>query len=129
MIISAPGGGGFQMAPDLSFPTPMTAYTMTTGIDATGSLTELLSLTGKFLLGALYLQNTLANDVREIKLVIDGVDIWNLTGMSFNGTVVNMLGELTELREDFLVNTSLTFSILMATDNAIDFGYTARPIL
>ena len=134
ITIKVGGGGGLpKLAPDLTYPDSKATnnnYISVTGIDATGALTTLLSLTGKYAITWFQIQNMLAEAV-TVKLTIDGVVIWNEsytnggTGQSnFFGSPDNQAG-VTEAME---CNDSLLFELQTTTDTNVSFNYLARPL-
>lgn len=126
------GVGLPKLAPDLNFVSNSISagYKQITSIDATGSLTEILSLTGKFSLELIAFTDLTNNDMSKIKLTIDGVDIWNEDPLTIpSGTSYQMIGRGNDVREFFLVEEALSLSVEMATDNDITLQYLARPIL
>lgn len=126
--------GGVALAPDLTFFSTRVAganLITITGIDATGVLTEVLGLTGRFIINKVTLSGLIANDLDSIKLTIDGVVIWNETGLSSNATTERLIGSLSadEWSESIICETSFSLEVLMSTDTDIDVTYNARPIL
>jgi len=127
------GGGGMPMlAP--STPLANGVYTQVEGINATGGLTEVLSLTGKFELTLITFGSMSSLDMIKLKLTIDSVDIWNEDPYSPPpGTTIGLIGgnnaTTSRFGESFLVNESLSLSIEMNSDTDIDLFYAARPIL
>ncbi len=123
-----------KMAPDLTNFTDREGgavlYILLTGIDTTGALTTLLSLTGKFAIDLLYLQSMTVNDMDQIKLTIDGVVIFNETSMSDNAGTEHVLGNIDlDHGHQYMCESSLLFEIEMNIDTSIDFAYLVRPIL
>ena len=133
MIISAPGGGGFvKLAPDLTSFSDRGGgqYVSVTAIDATGSLTTLLSLTGKFIVDMLALGLLTTGDIDKIKLTIDGVVIWNETGMSVNGASAFLIGtSLSDNWYQLQCDVSLLLQLQTTVDTSISLNYSVRPIL
>lgn len=134
MIIS--GGGGVplpQLAPQLTFfsdrASNTSLYQLVSGIDATGALTEILSLTGSFLIEFLWIQDMLANDLRKIKLTVDGIVVWNETGLASNGTTEALIGRssISEY-EKIMCAASLSLEVEMATDVTMTVIFFVRPI-
>ncbi len=134
MQISAGGGAELpKLAPDLTSFTdrePSGATVNVSGIDATGSLTTLLSLTGAFLIDILYIGAMATNDLDQITLTIDGVVIWNEDGLSDNIAAHNILGNLDgDHGHQIRCDASLLFQVEMSSDNLIDLIYKVRPLL
>ena len=131
-LLSSIAGGGSSI-PKLA---PSTIpnfgyYEQVSGIDATGGLTEILSLTGKFILRGLYFSFLTDGDMNKIKLTIDGEDIFNEDPYTPpSGTTVGIIGATlpAEQKEFYLVENSLSLSVQMATDNDIRLNYFIRPI-
>jgi len=130
------GGGGLtRLAPDLTWPSSKQSATVTyeriTGINAQGSLTTALLLTGKFSISYLFISGWTAEAV-TIKLTIDGEVIWN---DSFSATLTseNLLGQLSSAglgpQEVISCDSSLLLEIQTATDTSITLDHTTRPIL
>lgn len=134
-------GGGVHLAPHTSFWTDRALTTSTyysaTGFDAT-TLIEVLGLTGKWYINMLRLVNITANDLRTIKLTVDGVVVWNDTGIAVSPADPIFLGypftgasHLFPIgsNEYILCNDSFSLEILTAVDTSIDVLYQARPVL
>ena len=131
LLSSIAGGGGLpSLAPDLGFVSnSIQGARQVLAIDATGSLTEILSLTGKFELGFIGFTGLVSGDMNKIKLTIDGTDIWDEDPLtSPSGTSFNLMGVINSFREGYSVKSSLSLSIEMATDNSIGLQYSARPV-
>lgn len=126
--------GGVALAPDLTFFSTKSVTSnqiAVTGIDASSALTEVLGLTGRFIINKVSLSAMIANDLSDIRLTIDGVVIWDETGLSSNGTTEHLIGSQAadEWSESIICETSFSLEVQMSTDNAIDITYNARPIL
>ena len=127
------GGGLPKLAANLTYPNSKSTnnnYITVSGIDATGSLTTLLSLTGKYSIPWLQIQNMLAEAV-TVKLTIDSVVIWNEsytnagTGQSnFFGSPDNQAG----VAEAMQCDSSLLFELQTTTDTSVILNYLARPL-
>lgn len=133
MIIS--GGGGLALpkfAPNLTYfsdKVNSSLYQIASGIDATGALTEVLSLTGKFYIGLLFLNAIASNDLQKIKLTVDGVVIWNESGLASNGANEPMIGISSAADyEAFVCEASFLLEIQMTSDVDIDIIYRVIPI-
>ena len=124
------GGNLTQLAPDLTYPSDLTSTVNTvitvSGIDAQGSLTTILSLSGKFSIPLLALSALTAETI-TIKLTVDSVVIWNDTFTS--STTLTLLGKLGDYREPIQCNSTFLLELETATDTSIDLDYMARPIL
>ena len=100
------------------------------GVDVSGSLQTVLSLSGKFALGMMRFSNTLSESM-TIKLTIDGVIIFNDT-FTVDASGVVVYGDTTNIVNSSAyadVNSSLLLEAQMATDTSIDFEYVARPVI
>ena len=140
LLSSITGGGGsagVNLAPDLTFPSSINAeagVVSATGIDASSGLTEILSVTGKFIVDYMYLSALTAENL-TVKLTVDGVVVWNSTFTS--GTELALLGGHNGISlghgpsssASILCNSSLVLEVQTATDTSISFSYLARPIL
>ncbi len=122
-----------KLAPDLASWSDRAngaAYVVVSGIDATAGLTTLLSLTGKFLIDTLFIDSMGANNAAEIKLTIDGVIIWNETGLSSNSVGEPVIGKLDGTHgHQIRCDSSLLLEIKMTSDNDIELVYQVRPII
>jgi len=131
--VTVDGSGALYLAPDLDFVSNSTSgVRQVLAIDATGSLTNVLSLSGRYVLSVLLFQGLTNGDMNKVKLTIDGEDIWfedPLTPPS--GTTLNLIGGIGtgSCREDYIIESSLDLSIEMATDTDISMQFLARPIL
>jgi len=133
------GGGGFpiRLAVDTTFFTDKVSGVFNkriTGIDASAALTEVLGLTGRFIVYSLTLTGLIANDLTDIRLTVDGVNIWDENSITVSATVEPLLGEIASAGvegffEPMLVQTDFSLKVKMATDTAIGIDYAARPIL
>lgn len=130
------GGGLLTLAPDLTFPSTLNGVkgsVVVIGIDASSSLTTILSLTGKFAVDFLYLSRMVLENA-TIKLTVDGVVIWNDTFLLTNSEL-SLLGsnEATSRgvgnSSSILCDSTLLLELQMTTDTDIDFEYLVRPIL
>jgi len=128
------GGSGIaRMAVDTTwFTTHVSAnlYTSVSAIDASSGLTEILGLTGRFLITHLQLQAMDVNDMTDIRLTIDGVNIWDETGITVNAANESLIGvSVTGGFEAFLVQTDFSLKVQMGADTSINLLYVIRPIL
>ena len=137
-LSSIAGGGGLpQLAPDLTFPSSLTTtsgYKTISGINAAGSLTTALSLTGKFYVNALRLEQ-LTTETITVKLTIDGVIIWNDT-FAAPSSIIKLFGRTgvdatntNEIVESVQCNSSFLLELQTLTDTSVTLKYLARPIL
>lgn len=136
MSFSVSGGGGLpELAPDLTFPSNFAGtsagYISITGINAVGSLTTALSLTGKFSIDLLMFENLTAESV-TVKLTVDSVIIWNDT-FTASAAAVRLFGGRntsgTDVVSTMQCKSSLLLEIQTLTDASINLIYMARPIL
>lgn len=135
--LSTKGDSGLpKLAPDLTYPadrSPGVQYKAINSIDASSSLTSLVSGTGKFLILLLETADTIAES-NTAKLTIDGVVIWNSTftastvGNSFIGSVHTISAD-NVIQESYLVDSSFDFEYQTTTDTAISLRFLIRPIL
>lgn len=133
LLSSVGGGGGLSNLAPATIPNEGT-YEEVFAIDATGSLTEILSLSGKFNFSHLSFSDMVSDDMSKIKLTIDGVDIWDEDPYTPpTGGTFGLLGGVNAITarygEAYEVKSSLSLSIEMATDNSIAMQYLARPIV
>jgi hypothetical protein len=138
LLSSTVGGGGLpQLAPDLTFPSSLIGnfgFKSIGSINAVGSLTTVLSLSGKFYVNALRIEGLTAETI-TIKLTVDGVVIWNDTWANPN-TILKLLGRTgvdanatTETVESIQCNESFLLELQTLTDASVNLKYLARPIL
>lgn len=134
MSFSVSGGGGLpELAPDLTFPSSLSAgvaYKETTGIDATSGLTTLLSLTGKHMISLLEIRSLISESI-TVKLTVDSVVIWNDT-FALSSTVLFLLGSnsSTSTSADFFsCNSSFLLELQTTTDTDVTFRGLSRPII
>jgi hypothetical protein len=125
---------GVRWAPDLTWLADHTLnqqYKLITAIDATGSLTTLLSLTGKFQISMIWASLISSNDVDQWKMTIDGVVIHNEDGMSSNSTNHFAMGQgdMDHGFQPFQCNASFLLEAEMTVDASFSLYYHIRPIL
>lgn len=123
-----------QFAPELTYPTTRqlaTSYVGVSGIDASGSLTIILSLTGKFIVEMVYLDGLATTDIDQWKLTIDGVIIHNEDGLSVTATIIPVFGQVDQDNgpQMIIVDKSFLLEIEMASDTFINVFYAIKPIL
>ena len=133
-LISLVGSNALpRLAPDLTWYSSKgtnTNVTIVSGINCTGGLTTVLSLTGAFFIHLLYLSLLTTNDIAAIKLTVDGVVIWNESGLSSNGTIEPFFGAVSmDNGVQFQCQESLLFELHCTADNSIQLSYYVRPIL
>jgi hypothetical protein len=128
------GGDLHVLGPDLNFPLDKangSIYVNTGTINATGSLTTILSLTGKFLIENLSLNDLIANNIAQIKLTVDGVVVWNVDPVS-NSTAEPLIGKLIfntdPLLEHIGCESSFLLEMQMDSDTDISLLYVVRPL-
>ena len=131
-LINKGGGGSLpKLAPDLTFPSTRsttTAYATVT-VNPVGALTTLLSLTGKFYIGLLQLNNLTAETV-TLKLTVDGVVIWNDTYTSpISSALLGGNGDTSSNNDAIQCNSSFLLEMQTLTDTSVTLRYLARPIL
>lgn len=121
-----------ELAQDLNFVSSLDStgspYKQIT-VNAVGSLTSALSLTGKFALSFIGLANLTINDLSRVKLTIDGevkIDS-TLTGNQATAIIIGSLSSFI-LSETYTCKESLLLEIqTIANTNAV--RYLVRPIL
>ena len=123
-----------ELAPDLTFFTGKTGgsvtYVVVSNIDATGSLTTILSLTGKFAIDILVLTALTSNDIDQIKLTVDGIVIWDQDGLSDNDGTEVLLGQTDgDNGMQYRCETSFLLQLETKVDTSTTLSYLARPIL
>jgi len=127
--------GGVRLAPNLTFPTDKSSsvnYQRITGINAVGSLTTVLNLTGKFAIPFLELRD-IANENVTIKLTIDGVVIWNAADDIFNNWIplIGVQNNTATIAssEVVLCESSFKLEVKTTSDSSISCSFIARPII
>ena len=125
------GGGLPKLAPDLTWPTDISADLGYKSLALTltpATYNTALSLTGKFSVGLINFVGLLGEQV-DIRLTVDGVVIWN--GGRVISSVFYLLGTTTSAsyRQYISCNSSLLLEIQTATDTSCLFYHDARPIL
>ena len=129
------GGGLVSLAPDLTWPsgrqsTPL-EYVQIAAIDASSGLTQIINLSGKFVIYYAELINLTAEN-NTIKLTVDGTVIWNDTYAT--GATDSLIGANTsttsgQSSEAITCNSSFLLEYQTQTDTDIRFNYFVRPIL
>jgi hypothetical protein len=127
------GGGLPQLAPDLTYPSTLSGnlgFARVTGINAVGSLTTALSLSGRFSVSLLQFENITGEPV-TVKLTIDSVVVWNDTFTASSS--IRILGSRntdgTDVPETISCNSSFLLEIQTTADPSVGLAYLARPIL
>lgn len=132
------GGGGINLAPELTFPLKSRAGTSSSAsnVDTSVGLTQMLSLTGRFSVSFLELSQLTASDATTVKLTVDGVVVWNDTNSSGGTTMILLGGEIssasfayTSSVESIIVNSSLLLEVETVTNTNTTLAYNVRPIL
>lgn len=123
-----------KLAVDLDFFSTRLAgqtYVQVAGINATGSLVTVLSLTGKFLIETLYISGMSTTDIDQWKMTIDGVVIHDTDGMTRTFTTALAFGQLDgdNGSQMIICDSSFLLEIEMASDTSIDMRYRIRAIL
>jgi len=105
--------------------------TTVAAINAVGSLTTVLSLTGKFHIHQLFCTLLSTNDIDHWKLTIDGVIIHEEDGMSSNNTGVGFWGTQDGDWGDhgIICDSSFLLEMECTADNSFSLWYHAQPIL
>ncbi|MGJ8682178.1 hypothetical protein [Paraglaciecola sp.] len=119
----------YKLAPHLTYPEDkwLTGSTRLAkrNVNAFGSVTNILSLTGRHKISYLEIENL--NGGVEIKLTVDGIIIWN-GQLSESGTRHNLFGGNNQPPEFFIVEDSLLLDVQTNTDPDFNLYYLARPI-
>lgn len=129
------GGGTVlpELAPDLNFVSSLvttTAPYKQITVNAVGSLTPALSLTGKFALPFIGLSNLTNNDLSRVKLTIDGeVKIDDTLTANVNAALIIGSQSSSIQSETYMCNESLLLEVQTITDTDISVRYLVRPIL
>lgn len=137
--LSSGGGGGFKLAPDLTWPSARNAGTPTkriTGLNLSAGLTTVLSLTpaaGTKLMIDLVAVNNLDTTAgaTTTELVVDGVTIWNAasyTEVSNTTFVGGTASNGTDIDQPFIVEQSFVLRMQNPATSA-SCTFRARPIL
>lgn len=129
------GSGLVKLAPDLTYPSSLNGsspHILVTGIDASSGLTNLLNLSGKYIVSALYILDLTAESI-TVKLTVDGVIVWNdtfvtstilsLLSPSYNSESHPSYGPAIRCDSSFLLQLQTT------SDADVSFRYLAMPIL
>lgn len=120
-------GHGTRLAPQLTGFSigSSSVFTVVTGIDiSTGA--DVLSLSGKYVIGRLSLSGVTASTAMTVVLTVDGETIWNDT-ITPSGTNVGLLGSA-DFLEPIVCNSSLTLNITQSGETDAAITYHARPI-
>ena len=124
-----------KFAVDTDFPKDKVDFVFwkqVTGIDASASLTTILSLTGKFAINFLFMEALLANEIAQVKLTVDDIVVWDVdpvTNATTEGYIGHDLNVDRATLEPMMCQSSFLFQMKMDTDNSITLSYQARPIL
>ena len=127
------GSGGLpKLAPNLTWPSSLASNNGSVfigAINAVGSLTTVLSLTGKYAIDLLRFDG-LASESMTFKLTIDGVVIWNDTFSPSAG--LRLFGSNTATNSStpstMQCDASLLLEVQTTADASIGLYYVARPI-
>ena len=122
------------LGPDLDFPKDKadgSIYVSVGGIDATGGLTTVLSLTGRFLVLNLVLNDIIASNIATIKLTVDGVVVWNVDPLTNSATepyIGRPIFSPDAVMEPVGCESSFLFQVQMDSDTDISVLYVVRPL-
>lgn len=133
----ASGGGGFRLAPDLTWPgtkNPSRGSKAVTVNPSTGLVTA-LSLSGKWVLSLLSIDSGVS-DTLTVKLTIDGIVIWN-DDVTFGGDLSLLgIGYGAATGDGSFVNdtlaicdSSIVLELQSTSVTSVTVNYLARPIL
>ncbi len=130
MIASGGGAGVKRLAKNLSYPNDISGnqYVTVNGIDASGGLTEILGLTGKFDIALLKLTGLPTTENVTVKMTVDGEIIWNSTFTPISANL-HLLGMVAAYAESYQCVSSLSLEVQTVTDNSINLLYNVRPVL
>ena len=133
--LSSKGGGGLpKLAPDLTWPSSLSAslgFVRVTGIDPSAGLTTALSLTGKHSINYIALTSLTVENI-TIKLTIDDLIVWDDSYVSAGANlyIFGSKGAANSMvSESIKCDTSFLLEVQTASDNNITLEYLARPIL
>ena len=123
-----------KLAPDLNYPQDKSlgsVFISVGGINATGGLTTVLSLTGKFIISKLWMSLATVNDISQVKLTIDGVVIWDVDPLTNAATDPFISGTNSHLAGNEALRCDASFLLEMQTDadTNMTVNYAVRPIL
>jgi hypothetical protein len=125
-------GDGIMLAPDLTFPSSRVSsanYVRVDGIDASGGLTSVLSLTGKFSVDLARLALLTAETI-TVKLTVDSVVVWNDTFTPPTSLpLIGSVSGVVDMNPSVICQESFLLEVQTATDPSIRLEYLARPIL
>lgn len=135
LLSSVTGGGGLpKLAPDLTYPSSLAnafGFVRVTGIDPSGSLTPILSLTGKYAIDLIALDNMTIENI-SVKLTIDGVVIWN-DSFALGATNIQLFGSKTKtnttVSSTMQCESSLLLELETIAQTSATLEYVARPIV
>lgn len=134
--VGGAAGGLPKLAPDLTYPSNKSSnknYVYISGINAVGSLTTALSLTGKFSVSYLALGSVAAETI-TVKLTVDGVVIWNDTYANTATAINNFIGTFENLSDGaaeqaIQCESSFLLELQTTADTSVNVLYVAREIL
>lgn len=123
------GEGGIRLAPDLTFPSTLTAAGIVTvvGVNTTAALTEMLGLSGPHAIELIDLTSLTAESA-QIKLTIGGEIIWNDTFV-LPGTSLRLVGNDGGIISSAIISRGeFSLEVQMSADTSIGIDSIARPI-
>lgn len=130
--ITAGGGAGFRLAPDLNYISNKVSNTANqiriSGIDPSAGFTTALNLNGKFLISYMLFGSLSSTGSIDVKLTIDDVLIWD-TSTANTVTSLSLIGTQNSIQETIYCDSSLVLEVSKADDSDIYLDYLARPIL
>jgi len=125
------GGGLYQLAPELDRLGGASNAKFVV-INAVGSLTTVINLTGKWMLTAGMFENVAA-EIMTLKVTVDGIVIFNSTFTADNSAIAVIGCQLsfnTSINDTYIYcRESLLIELQTTSDSSVQFAYVARPIL
>lgn len=130
------GGGSIpRLAQDLNFAsTRVSGYTHRelSGINAAGTLTTALSLTGKWCISMIQISKVKSNNLSRVKLTVDGLIVWDsaiTTNVADDVPLVGIITNGVAQSESYMCNESFILELQTISDTNLSLIYLARPVL
>lgn len=130
---------GTSLAPDTNYIANLTVpgdeistYLITGNLDGTSGLVTAISLSGKFALYSLQIDNNLS-EAYTLKLTVDGIVIWNSSKTlpirsSILGSISVSIDKL-GYESPITCKSSILLEVSSASDASFRFNYLARPLI